>query len=244
MTARHQVVADDLRRLITTGEYAVGERLPPETRLAARYHVSTPTLRDALDVLRAEGLVAKFQGRGNFVCRPAERLTYPGGGGTDALDIIVSAVERAATAELAAHLGGSPDDPITEYVCLSHREDGPQALAHVHVPYAVTSGRALPVGASPWGDDILDGLAVASMAGGSGVSSFDQVTARFPTGAEAQSLRITARTPVLAIHRTVTADDGRTVACVHVVLPGDRAEVTFAVVPLRTTRADAKELTR
>ncbi|WP_329367141.1 GntR family transcriptional regulator [Streptomyces sp. NBC_00669] len=244
MTARHQVVADDLRRLIVAGEYAVGERLPPETRLAARYHVSTPTLRDALEVLRAEGLVAKFQGRGNFVCRPAVRLTYPVGTGTDALDVIVSAVERTATSELAAHLGGSPDDPITEYVCLSHRVDGPQALAHVHVPHAVSGGHALPTGSSAWGDDILDGLAVALAAGSSGVSSFDQVTARFPTGAEAQSLRITARTPVLAIHRTVMADDGRTVACVHVVLPGDRAEVAFTVGPVGATTADEKEATR
>lgn len=244
MTARHQVVADDLRRLITTGEFAVGERLPPETRLAARYHVSTPTLRDALDVLRAEGLVAKFQGRGNFICRPVERLTYPGGAGTNALDIIVSAVERTATAELAAHLGGSPDEPITEYVCLSHRADGPQALAHVHVPHAASGGRALSAGSSPWGDDILHGVAAASAADGSGVSSFDQVTARFPTGAEAQSLRITARTPVLAIHRTVTAADGRALACVHVVLPGDRAEVAFTVGPIRSTPADTKEAAR
>ncbi|WP_328914638.1 MULTISPECIES: GntR family transcriptional regulator [unclassified Streptomyces] len=236
MTARHQLVAEDLRRRITTGEYEVGERLPPETRLASQYHVSTPTLRDALDLLRTEGLVAKFQGRGNFVCRPTARMTYPGGDETAALDVVVSATERTATGELAAHLGRLPDDPITEYVCLSHRDDGPQVLAHVHVPHAVSGGVVLPAGSSAWGDDILDGLAVMLAAGGSGVSSFDQVTARFATGAEAQSLRITARTPVLAIHRTVTADDGRTIACVHVVLPGDRAEVAFTV---RTESADA-----
>ncbi|WP_335971604.1 GntR family transcriptional regulator [Streptomyces sp. CA2R106] len=242
MTARYQVVADDLRRLIAAGEYAVGDRLPPETRLAARYQVSTPTLRDALDVLQAEGLIAKFQGRGNFVCRPAERITYPGG--TEGLHVVVSVVERAASGELAAHLGGSAGDPITEYVCLSHREDGPQVLAHVHVPHAVSGGRVLPAGTSPWGDDILGGLMDVSAEGSSEVNSYDQVTARFPTGAEAQSLRITARTPVLAIHRTVTAGGGRTVACVHVVLPGIWGEAAFSGDSRGIAAADGKGVAR
>ncbi|BBA99485.1 hypothetical protein RVR_6126 [Actinacidiphila reveromycinica] len=238
MTARHQVVADDLRRLIAAGEYAVGERLPPETRLATRYHVSTPTLRDALDVLRAEGLVAKFQGRGNFVCRPADRIAFPRG--MDALDIVVSVVERTASAELADHLGEPSDARITQYVCLTHTDDGPQVLAHVHVPHAVSGGRVIPSGTSPWGDDILRGLTHASARRSGEMSSFDQVTARFPTGAEVQSLRITARTPVLAIHRTVTVGGGRTIACVHVVLSGIRGEVAFTGVPVGRGTADGR----
>lgn len=70
MSARYEQVADDLRRLIVNRSFQVGARLPPETKLSAKYGVSTPTLRDALEVLRAEGLVAKFQGRGNFVSAP------------------------------------------------------------------------------------------------------------------------------------------------------------------------------
>lgn len=229
MSARHQVVADDLRRRISAGELEVGERLPPERQLAQRYRVSTPTLRDALDLLRSEGLVEKFQGRGNFVSRPAEPLTYPNGAGSGPLDVIVSVTERAATDELAGHLGTLPDAPITEYLCHSHRNDVPQVLTHIYIPRAVTAGAPLLAGSSAWGDDILAGLAVAETSDGTGVRSFDQVTARFPTGAEAQSLRISARTPVLAIHRTVMVDDHRTIACVHIVLPGDRAEVAFAL---------------
>lgn len=225
MTARHQQVADDLRRLIASGTYATGERLPSEARLSDRYRVSTPTLREALELLRAEGLIEKFQGRGNFVRRPMPRLSYPSGR-TDDLHVIVSSSEFTVTGALATRLGAPPDTTVTEFVCVAHRADSPQSLAHVYVPRATT--RTGGVGTSPWGDD------VAAAADGSATTSSDQVTARFPTAAEAQSLRVSARTPVLAIERTLTADDGHVVAYALLILPGDRAEVAFV------TRIDKK----
>ncbi|MFC4034054.1 GntR family transcriptional regulator [Streptomyces polygonati] len=228
MTARHQHVADDLRRRIVAGTLPVGERLAAETQLAAHYRVSTPTLRDALEVLRAEGLIEKFQGRGNYVRRPPERLSYPGAGGTEDLHVTVSSTDLTASDDLAARLRTEPNASVTEYVCLSHRANSPQSLAHLYVPHAVARIQAPAIGASPWGDDIV------SAVGGLGATSTDQVTARFPTAAEAQSLRIGARTPVLAVERTIAAVDGLVVAYELLVLPGDRAEVALA------TRIDKK----
>ena len=85
-------------------------------------------------------------------------------------------------------------------------------------------------GGSPWGDDIV--LA----AGAAATTSTDQVTARFPTPAEAQSLRVGARTPVLAIERIFTTDDGRVLAYALIVLPGDRAQVAFTAAINPTTK--------
>lgn len=221
MTSRHEHVADDLRRLITTGTYAVGDRLPPETHLSVQYGVSTPTLRGALEVLRAEGLVAKFQGRGNFVQRPPDRLVYPDSGKD--LRTMVSSAGATATDHLALRLGTSPGAPLTEYVCVSHRDDVPQALAHVYIPRTA----AQLATASPWGD------ALATATGLPVATSNDQVTARFPTMAEAQSLRIGTRMPVLAIERTFTTADGHVVAYALLVLPGDRVEVAL-VTPIDT----------
>ncbi|WP_405583917.1 GntR family transcriptional regulator [Streptomyces sp. NBC_01190] len=219
MTARHQQVADDLRRLILSGALPVDSRLPPETQLATRYRVSTPTLREALELLRAEGLVEKFQGRGNYVRRPPRRLIYPGPG--DGLHVIVSAADIKAPPELAARLRARPNSPTTEYVCLSHRDDSPQSLAHLYVPRRAAHADPPPTCSSPWGDDLL------TAAGVTVDSSNDQVTARFPTAAEAQSLRIPTRTPVLAVERTFTTHDGRVAAYALLVLPGDRAEIAF-----------------
>src|SRR5690606_19012731 len=53
---RHHDIADDLRHQITTGSIQPGERLPSEAGLAARYRVSTVTLRRALALLQGEGL--------------------------------------------------------------------------------------------------------------------------------------------------------------------------------------------
>ncbi|WUH92323.1 GntR family transcriptional regulator [Streptomyces sp. NBC_00433] len=216
MTARHEQVADDLRRLIVAGTLAVGDRLPPETRLAVQYGVSTPTLREALEVLRAEGLIAKYQGRGNFVRRPSERFTYPGP--AKAEHLTVSSADATATGALAVRLGLPEGAPLTAYVCLSHCEDSRQSLTHVYVPRTATPLTA----ASPWGDDLVAATADVPVA-----TSNDQVTARFPTTAEAQSLRIGTRTPVLAIERTFITTNGRPVAYALLVLPGDRAEVVL-----------------
>lgn len=71
MASRRHVIADDLRKQISTGRIKAGERLPSEAQLASHYTVSTPTLRNALAILQGEGLVEKIHGRGNFVCHPS-----------------------------------------------------------------------------------------------------------------------------------------------------------------------------
>ncbi len=57
-------VAQRLREAIQLGILLDGERLPPEARLAEQLGVSTVTLREALAVLREQGLVTTRRGRG------------------------------------------------------------------------------------------------------------------------------------------------------------------------------------
>jgi GntR family transcriptional regulator len=60
-------VADELRDSIDSGGVKPGERLPSGRDLARRYGVAPMTVSHALDVLRGEGLVEAYQGRGVFV---------------------------------------------------------------------------------------------------------------------------------------------------------------------------------
>jgi DNA-binding GntR family transcriptional regulator len=64
---KYQRIADGLRREIREGRYKPGERMPAETVLVDRFRVSLPTIRQALGVLRAEGLIESVHGKGTFV---------------------------------------------------------------------------------------------------------------------------------------------------------------------------------
>lgn len=67
-------VARSLIDMIETGSFMEGERLPSEKELSAQFGVAPVTLREALSILRMQGIIETRRGRsgGSFVCvRPA-----------------------------------------------------------------------------------------------------------------------------------------------------------------------------
>jgi GntR family transcriptional regulator len=70
-------LADALRAKIDSGEWPPGFKLPGEVTLAQTYDVARGTVRAALDILRAEGRVVTFTGRGTFVAPEAAPTTGP-----------------------------------------------------------------------------------------------------------------------------------------------------------------------
>ncbi|MGW2512375.1 GntR family transcriptional regulator [Streptomyces scopuliridis] len=60
-------IADDLRSLILSGELAPGEKLRSENELKDQYGTTRVTVRKALALLKADGLLISEQGRGVFV---------------------------------------------------------------------------------------------------------------------------------------------------------------------------------
>jgi GntR family transcriptional regulator, transcriptional repressor for pyruvate dehydrogenase complex len=72
-----QQIADELRRLIVLGELDEGDSLGHEPDLIERFGVSRPSLREALRILEAEGLISVIRGvqGGVVVHRPDRRLT-------------------------------------------------------------------------------------------------------------------------------------------------------------------------
>jgi DNA-binding FadR family transcriptional regulator len=68
-----QIVAD-LRRQILSGELADGSRLPSERELATQYDVSPPTIREAIRVLTAMGLLNTRNGSRTTVTANGDTL--------------------------------------------------------------------------------------------------------------------------------------------------------------------------
>ena len=64
---KYQYVADALRADIASRKYAPGAQLPSENELIETFDVSQITIRAAMRVLRAEGLVDSHHGIGTFV---------------------------------------------------------------------------------------------------------------------------------------------------------------------------------
>ncbi|MGH3748862.1 MAG: GntR family transcriptional regulator, partial [Micromonosporaceae bacterium] len=61
---RYRLVADELRRRILAKAIAPSQLLPSETTLMNEFGVARGTVREAIAVLRAEGLVVTEHGRG------------------------------------------------------------------------------------------------------------------------------------------------------------------------------------
>lgn len=94
-------IARDLRAAIDRGDYAPGARLPSRSRLMQQYGVAPQTAVNAINALRAEGLVVGLIGSGWYVRRrrPVMRLARTR----------LSRAERAAgrgTFTTDAHTGG------------------------------------------------------------------------------------------------------------------------------------------
>ncbi|MEU2385732.1 GntR family transcriptional regulator [Streptomyces sp. NPDC012461] len=231
MTSRRLVVADDLRRHITTGRIGPGERLPSESALADQYKVSTGTLRGALAMLQGEGFVEKIHGKGNFVRRPLRKVTYVGGWGTldprAAADVDLRVTVRTTVLPARGHLTAllKVDDgsPLTEFLRLSYEGESPHSLARVYVPRDLTPTTAL---SNPSSDAWAE--AAFSVPDPPPAEVHETVSARLPTPDEASTLRISTALAVLAIRRIAADNAGRVIEAALLVFPGDRVDAVFS----------------
>jgi len=75
--AFYKQLADELREQIASGHLAGGARLPSQKTLAEKYGISIDTVRDAIDVLKAEGLVVTRQGQPTRVREAGPKQAVP-----------------------------------------------------------------------------------------------------------------------------------------------------------------------
>ena len=158
---KYQRIADALRQQIKTGEYRPGDRLPSETTLLERFRdqfgtLSLPTLRQAIAVLRAEGLVESQQGIGTFIKadrRLQRRSRKPYGRARTDRQLLTShlahqiifAGKGGVPEHIAAVTDFQPDDQVViRRRLLRDKETGtPEELGASYVPASIVGGTYL-----------------------------------------------------------------------------------------------------
>src|SRR5436853_1015406 len=65
--SRYRTIATRLQAEIRLGKHAVGDLLPTETELMARHRASRQTVREALRILKDQGLIVRRAGLGSIV---------------------------------------------------------------------------------------------------------------------------------------------------------------------------------
>lgn len=221
-TPAYRQIADDLRAAIERGDYQPGQRIPGENQLMEQYDVSRNTARDALAILREEGLTDTRRGAGNFVRKfefivrnANDRLSRKRWGEGRSIwsadmqgrpsneDVTVQEIE--APEPIAGNLG----IPVGSRVWRRHRvyrsDKRPIQLSTSYLPAELVDGSPITqVDTGPGGTyaRLLD-------LGHPPAYFREEVKARMPLRDEAQTLKLAAGIPVIHIVRTAFEEDGR-----------------------------------
>ncbi|WP_028051026.1 FadR/GntR family transcriptional regulator [Cellulomonas sp. URHD0024] len=113
---------DELRQRITTQEWPVGARIPPEPALADLLGVGRNTVREAVQSLVHAGLLERRQGSGTYVLSRSELAVTMGRQIADARQRDVVEVRRALEVE-AARLAARRRTPLDSSALLERRDE-------------------------------------------------------------------------------------------------------------------------
>ncbi|WP_435595891.1 GntR family transcriptional regulator [Streptomyces albogriseolus] len=233
---KYREIADDLRRRISSGEFGEKRKLPSERDLRTQYDVSQMTVRQALGVLRDEGLIESRVGSGWYVAewRPIvrnalQRLSAAQWGeGRSMWDVDIDD-RRLEARDVQIELIDCPAD-VARALDL---EEGEQVWRRDRL--YVVDGEVVMRATSYIPDDLARGTRITQIDSGPGgtyarlreaghgpVQFREQLRCRLATPAEVDDLRLAAGAPVVEQHRSAMRADGRVVEINRMVLDASR----------------------
>ncbi len=150
-TLKHVRIYNWLRELIDRGLFKEDEKLPTEIELAEKFEVNRMTVRQAMDMLVNEGIIVRKRGKGTFLVKKPDKVTY-------LLDNIISFEEIAsefnlksaykvvfklvepASPEISRYLLLSPGTDVIHIQRLIMGNDIPMYIETSYYPYGEFKG--------------------------------------------------------------------------------------------------------
>ncbi|GGS99156.1 GntR family transcriptional regulator [Nonomuraea spiralis] len=212
MVARYERIADELRDDILAGAYPVGSQLPSEAELATRHRAARGTVRQAVAVLVAEGLVGSRQGARRIVLGNARSQSFAElhsfaqwarANGYRIGGQVISQRRRAATAPESVRLGG---EDVLEVLRLRSLEGEPVLVERtVYAGWVAPAVEALPADCASVTEALYDSVGLVFAYG-------EHLIDAVPAGAEdARLLAVRRGSPLLRQRRVTTTHEGRPV---------------------------------
>lgn len=245
----HGQMTSDLRKMITSGEFAPGSPLPSESQLGEQYQVSRPTVRRALQTLEQEGLISAHAGRGRIVrdrramvYRPQQEFEPRSSSNMDRFTTALSEEGRqpsqsievaieGASGIIAERLGVPEGTSVVVRKRVRFIDGEPFNINDTYHTLEVAANTAIMNPA-----DIPEGSnAVIEKVTGPEVRAVDEIYVRMPNPDEASRLKLSTGTPVAVHYCTGYTKDDRVVRVEYFVIPGDRHVIVYdRVHPGRT----------
>ncbi|WP_405401910.1 FadR/GntR family transcriptional regulator [Paracoccus sp. Ld10] len=138
-----QSVADRIVSGIAAGHYPPGTRMPSERMLAVDYGVARGTLRAALDLVEARGLIRRRPGAGSFVQGAAAERVAPiiAATGPLHLQVMRGIIEPEMVRLAVIHMPPAQIDELAAIRNRMYQDTDPAALARNEDDFMLTLAR-------------------------------------------------------------------------------------------------------
>jgi GntR family transcriptional regulator len=236
-------IADRLREAIASEALPPGAQLPSERALMEQFGAARGTVRQAIGIVKTEGLIDTAHGRGAFVrtLPPVRRVAHDrfarrhreqgkaaylaeieAEGRTPEVEVLEVGPAKAPE-QIATRLGLRPGAKVLTRRRRYLADRSPMELATSYVPWKLAQGTDMTRDNPGPG-----GIYARLEERGHRLGSFaEEVSARMPSPDERRSLQLAAGVPILVVVRTAFDIDGIPVEVCDTIMAADRYVLAY-----------------
>jgi GntR family transcriptional regulator len=255
-TKKKHILANILRQEILDGKFAQGSMLPSEKQLVKMYGMSRTPVREAIEILRSEGLITVHHGKGAVVrLRPDRAMHIHIRGlldeGAEGRPRYVdpdadeprwelvndsSDFQIMANVDLALAIGVREHTKLVVFDRLLETVHGHRMSHRLYIPRETFEILQM-IGDKPFHSP----AELYSILAGAGITlkARESVRARIPQPETVAALKVPHATPVLITRRVVSTDNGKPFAMEEICVGAENTELVYDLIVGRTAEESA-----